>query len=693
MNRSRGPSPDARNPSDPLRGLNPEQRQAVASTEGPLLVLAGAGSGKTKVVTARVAHLLAKGVAPESILAVTFTNKAAREMRERVAAAVGAEAARGVVLGTFHSWCVRLLRRHGKAIGIAPNFTICDAADQLSALRGALRELRVEGAALSPEAVQARISLAKNRGLDPDELARKAQSGADELVAAAWRRYGEKLDSSRGLDFDDLLRRALELLERSKPVREAVASEHRYVMVDEYQDTNGVQYEILRQIAGGHRNLCAVGDDDQSIYGWRGADVHKILKFPADFPGALVVRLETNYRSTNQILGAANRLIRHNSKRHEKTLRSALGDGPPVLALTSEDEHAEADTIAREIRGLVERREARFGEVAVLFRTGTQPRPFEAQFRARNVPYVLVGGPSYFDRKEVRDALAYWRLVHNEGDEVSFLRVVNVPPRGVGKAALEKAERAAAERGKSILDVFQEGGEGAGIPPATCAAVKAFLDLLASLRQRPPAGLVAWARGVLEGVGYRREVERIYGDELERAQRWGAIEDLLDLADRHARAHPGAGPASFLDALALTQEERGEDEATGRRDAVALMTLHSAKGLEFERVYLVGLEEGLLPHARSVAEDGIEEERRLMYVGVTRARAHLTLSSCAFRTRGPAKIEAHPSRFLFEIRGVPPPAGWQAAGARVAPGASSVHERRPPAGARRKPRLPISLGG
>jgi DNA helicase-2/ATP-dependent DNA helicase PcrA len=387
--------------------LNPEQRAAVTTLEGPLLVLAGAGSGKTRVITVRIAWLLAHGVAPEQLLAMTFTNRAASEMRERAAALCGGEASRAVTIGTFHSFCVRLLRERGHAIGLPGRFAICDSSDQLTALKGALRELRVAETAIHPGALQSQISLMKSRLVSPVEAMKAAEGRRELLVARSYAKYDECLRRQRMVDFDDLLLLAVKLLRESAVDRDALAERFRFVMVDEYQDTNAPQYELLRLIAGRHRNLCVVGDDDQSIYGWRGADVKKILGFERDFEGATVVRLETNYRSTEPILEAANRVIACNPSRHGKTLRSALGAGEPVVVKRVEDETAEADLAVREITDRMRDGLSRPGDFAILFRAATQARAFEAALRAKQVPYRLIGGMSFFDRKEVRDVLAY----------------------------------------------------------------------------------------------------------------------------------------------------------------------------------------------------------------------------------------------------------------------------------------------
>jgi DNA helicase-2/ATP-dependent DNA helicase PcrA len=642
--------------------LNPEQRAAVEAPEGPLLVLAGAGTGKTRVITARIAHLLARGVPASSVLAVTFTNKAAREMRERVAALVGPERARELTVGTFHSFCVRVLREHGSKLGLHAGFTICDAADQASAVRAVLREVQVDGAAIQPVELAARISLMKSRLVTPAASLDDAADAQEELVARAYQRYVEHLRRSRSLDFDDLLVRALELL-RKKDVRDLYRARYRYVLVDEYQDTNAPQYEIVRAIGGGHRNVCVVGDDDQSIYGWRGADVTKILRFETDFRGARVVRLETNYRSTAQILGAANRVIANNAKRHAKELRSALGDGAPVTAVALEDEHAEADHVAREIRALVERREARLGDFAVLFRASAQARPFEAAFRARAIPYELVGGMSFFDRKEVRDVMAHLKLAVSPDDELALARAIQAPPRGVGKASLDRALDFASAHRIPLARAFDRADEVDGLSASAAAAVRDYLRLVATAANGDAKlPLSRRVERVLDAANYRAEVERTYATDLERTQRWSAVEELVGLAGAHERRTRGGDLAAFLRELALSADDDATPEDGAQRDEVTLMTLHAAKGLEFPRVYLVGFEEGLLPHARSVADDAVEEERRLAYVGITRAQRFLTLTYAKERSKHGHAAPAHASRFLYEIKGVPPPADWVACG-------------------------------
>ena len=640
-----------------LSALNPAQREAVETLDGPLLVLAGAGTGKTRVITTRIAYLIARGVAPANVLAVTFTNKAAGEMKERVKALAG-ERARELTIGTFHAFCVRLLRAHGGALGLSRSFTICDSSDQLSAVKSVMRELRVHETTMHPSAVLARLSLAKNRMETPASLLETAASTRDELVAAVWERYQQHLTRSRTLDFDDLLLETVRLLKEHPKVRDFCRKTYRYILVDEYQDTNHPQYEIVRELAVEHRNVCVVGDDDQSIYGFRGADIQKILGFHRDFKGAKVVRLETNYRSTRPILEAANAVIRHNSARHEKSLVSAVGEGAPVRLTRLADETIEAQFVVEEVLKLVRRGEARLSDVAVLFRTQVQPRPFEAELRARGIPYVLVGGMSFFDRKEVRDVVAFLRVACNPDDEQAFLRVVNTPPRGIGKTTLDRVLAFATTEGISASRAFARAEEIEGVSEEAIEAYEDFRGRLARASvESATHDLVARLGSLLEAVDYKSEVRRLYSDPMTREARWAGVEEMLNFAENYTRRSPSPTLAGFLEELALTSgDEPSERESPG--EAVTLMTLHAAKGLEFPHVFLVGMEEGLLPHARAVADGGCEEERRLAYVGITRAMRALTLSFVSDRAKYGKRIAAMPSRFVFEMRGKTPPEDW-----------------------------------
>lgn len=639
-----------------LDGLNPEQRRAVEQTEGPVLVLAGAGSGKTRVITCRIAHLLAKKVPARNILAMTFTNKAAREMRGRVGSLVGPATAKELTVSTFHSFCVRVLREHAETLGLSRSFTICDDSDQLSAVKGALREMRIAEAAVHPRAALSKISLFKSRLVSPVQALALAEDDWEELVARTYRAYNDHLKRSRTVDFDDLLLLVGELFEKHPDVRKKYRERYKYVMVDEYQDTNGPQYEILRQIAESHRNLCVVGDDDQSIYSFRGADVRKILNFEKDFSGAAVIRLETNYRSTEQILAAANAVIRNNSSRHEKTLRAACGQGEAVRIFPCEDEEHESEFVVDEIQRDARAGRVKFGDIAILFRTAVQPRPFEARLRAARIPYDLVGGMSFFDRKEVRDVMAYLRLAANPLDEASLLRVVNVPPRGVGKASLDKVVELATREGVSAAAVFDRGTP-EGVPAEAALAVRSFRRVLGDFAAKvPQTGLVPALRELIVALRYHEEIARCYPDAISQQARIAAVEEVVNLGENYVRRSPKPTLEGFLEEITLsTEEDRDEGDEQASKDRVILMTLHSAKGLEFPRVYLVGAEEGLLPHQRSVDEDTVEEERRLMYVGITRAKRQLTITRVKSRAKYGRREPCLPSRFLFEMKGETPP--------------------------------------
>jgi ATP-dependent DNA helicase UvrD/PcrA len=649
-----------------LAALNPAQREAASTTEGPLLVLAGAGTGKTRVVTARIAYLLSLGVEAAAILAVTFTNKAAAEMRERLAQLAG-ERARGITVGTFHAFCARVLRDHGHVLGLPKRFAICDASDQLSAVKSAMRELRVHETTMHPSALLARVSLAKNRMETPEGFLAAGEGGRDQLVGSVWQRYREFLARTRALDFDDLLLETVRLLRDHEHVRAHYRKRYRYVLVDEYQDTNHPQYEIVRLIGGGHRNVCVVGDDDQSIYGWRGADIRKILGFPRDFEGAKVVRLQTNYRSTRPILEAANAVIRRNASRHEKALESARGPGEPVRIVRLKDEVAEAQHVVREMRHLLRMEEARPQDLAILCRTQVQFRPFEGELRANGLPYVVVGGMSFFDRKEVRDVVAYLKLAANPHDETSLLRIINTPARGVGKTSIDRVLAFATAQGIPASAAFERAGEIEGL---SAQSVEGYRKLRAALDGSGLADagehLVARLQRFLDAIAYRDEVTRLYADPMTREARWAGVLEVLNFAENHVRRSAGPSLDGFLEELSLTSGDTPTEDREVRRDAVTLMTLHAAKGLEFPHVFLVGMEEGLLPHARAVAEGGIEEERRLAYVGITRAMTTLTMSFAFERAKYGRLARSVPSRFLFEAEGKDTPEGWVGVEAMVA---------------------------
>ncbi|OHB70168.1 MAG: AAA family ATPase [Planctomycetes bacterium RBG_13_63_9] len=633
--------------------LNPAQHDAVHTLSGPLLVLAGAGTGKTRVVTYRIAELIRRGVRETRILAVTFTNKAANEMQQRAAALTGRRAKAGPEISTFHSLCVRVLRRHIRRLGYPTTFAIYDRSDQQSVARQALREIRVASAQLRPEELIYLMGRWKMASVGPEQAASIAQTDRQHLAAAAYRRYQNALRAAGAVDFDDLLLCTEELFRRFPEVQRAEADRFDHLLVDEYQDTNASQYRIVKGLAAGHRNLCVVGDDDQSIYGWRGAEVTHILRFKHDWPDAKVVRLEVNYRSTREILDWANRLIAFNRLRHQKVLRATCGgEQPRILQLPDETE--EAKGVVAEIAGRIAAKKRRARDFAVLFRTNEQPRALEIELRRAKIPYVLVGGQSFYDRKEVRDVLAYLKLLVNPRDEVSLLRIINVPARGIGQATVRGLLAEAVDRGKPLWDVLGRADKLGGISSGAIEAIEGFRSMIERSRKRAKAASPeAMVTGLIREIGYQEELARLYTDPAEQQSRWAAVEEVVNAAASYSRraAQPTLG--GFLQEAALCGNDDGDKESQLDRDAVALMTLHAAKGLEFSEVYLVGMEEGLLPHRRSIGEKGsaIDEERRLCYVGVTRAKRRLTLTLSLSRRKWGKARATQPSRFLYEITG------------------------------------------
>ncbi len=633
-----------------LRKLNPAQREAVTTIEGPVLVLAGAGTGKTRVITYRIAHLLERDVPPSSILAVTFTNKAAREMQGRLRK-LARERSKGVVLSTFHSLGMRVLRAEATKIGYRSGFGISDTADQLSLVRTILRDLRGDIGSADRSEVLAAISRAKNAFQLPEDVLEAAADDREHLVALVYRRYRDHLRDLNCVDFDDLILLPVRLLEKEDEVRERYQRQFRYILVDEYQDTNGSQYRMLRALVSPRRNLCVVGDDDQSIYGFRGADREKILGFERDFPGARVIKLEENYRSTGSILNLANAVISGNERRHAKILRSNLGTGAPVRWVSLADEAAEVEFVVREIDVLRRDPLTRKDSIAILVRSAQQARPFEEQLRLHKIPYTLIGGQSHFDRKEIRDALAYWKTAANPADDLSLARIINTPRRGLGSESVRKMDELARERGRSLRETLPLVASGGGdftprVRSAAAGLDELFTRAAARLERRAYADAT---RLLLEEASYADALAELYPDPLVRQSRWNVVEALLRSAEAWARESPGAEFGEFLSALALDEkDDRSSEDPDPERGGVTLMTLHSAKGLEFERVFLVGAEEDLLPHKKSAADGdhAIEEERRLFYVGVTRARRHLVLTwALARNLYGKAQLRA-PSRFL-----------------------------------------------
>jgi len=654
----------------PLPELNPPQLEAVRTLSGPLLVLAGAGTGKTRVVTYRIAELVRRGTRPDRILAVTFTKKAAGEMQQRAAEILARTTKQPrsrtkksdipkPEISTFHSLCVRILRRNIEQLGYRSKFVICDRNEQESQARAALRELRMPSATLAPGDLLAIVSRWKNAALRPTDAAEIASSERDQLAAVAYRRYQDNLKKIGAVDFDDLLLLTEELLTRHSAVCKAEAGRFDHVLVDEYQDTNHSQYNIVKALAAGHRNLCVVGDDDQSIYAWRGAEVTHILRFDKDWPKAKVVRLEDNYRSNGAILHYANTLIAFNRHRHDKKLRAAKPDGTRPAILQCRDETEEAERVVADIRRLIDEARGQPKDFAILCRTNEQPRSFETELRRANLPYVLVGGMSFFDRKEVRDILAYLKVIDNPHDEPSLRRIINQPPRGIGDAAQKRLLDEATVHGKMLWDVLPNALAVDGVDAKTSDAVKRFVRQIEDFREQLAAlGISQLIPYVLDKVGYRDSLDKLYPDPSERESRLAALEEIVNAAasfEKQQRKSRDRGLSGFLDDLMLNErDDADEKESQLARNAIALMTLHSAKGLEFPRVYLVGMEEGILPHKRSLEasdDSSIDEERRLCYVGITRAQEQLTLSFALTRRKWGKPRKTTPSRFLYEMTG------------------------------------------
>jgi DNA helicase-2/ATP-dependent DNA helicase PcrA len=626
-----------------LADLNPAQREAVVTTEGPLLVVAGAGSGKTRVLTYRVAHLLnACGVKPNEILAITFTNKAAGEMRERLEDLLG-PVANAIWILTFHAACGRILRREAPRLGYRSNFTIYDSADQVRLTKACLEELERDPKRFVPRGIHSQISSAKNQLVTPAEYAERVASFYDQTVAEVYDLYQRRLFASNAVDFDDLLMLTVQVLERFPEARERWQKAFRYILVDEYQDTNHAQYRLLQLLAEKHRNVCAVGDPDQSIYAFRGADIRNILEFERDFGETRTVALEQNYRSTNTILQAANAVIEHNRERKPKNLWSDLGEGEPVRALEVEDEHAEARFVAAEIALLVEEGYSS-SEIAVFYRTNAQSRVLEDVLVRQGVAYQVIGGPRFYERAEVKDVIAYLQAIDNPYDAVSLQRIANRPRRGIGDASLARLQAHADAYGISLWEALGQAEE-AGISAAPLRAVQQLHGLLQSLQ----AGSLELEvpeviERVLERSGY---VEALRAERTIEAQ--GRIENLQELvgvAQEYQHTAPEPSLSGFLQEISLYSDQ---DAIRGEQSLVTLMTLHNAKGLEFRAVFMIGMEEGIFPHARSIEEQGLEEERRLAYVGMTRAKEQLVLTHASARSLWGSRSYNLPSRFLDEL--------------------------------------------
>jgi len=623
-----------------LLGLNPVQREAVSHERGPLLIVAGAGSGKTRVLTHRIAWLMSEqGVSPFQILAITFTNKAAEEMKSRVAALVG-PVARRMWVSTFHSACVRILRRDAGRLGFRSSFTIYDEADAVRLTGYVLRDLNIDAKRFPPRGVHGVISAAKNELIDPARYAQRATGPYEKRIAEVYAEYQRRLLAASAMDFDDLLSNAVMLFRQHPDVLEGYQHRFQHILVDEYQDTNRAQNELVLMLADRHRNVCVVGDSDQSVYRFRGADIRNILEFEEAFPDATIVVLEQNYRSTQTILDAANAVISNNLKRKPKALWSEAGSGAPIIRYLAESEHDEAAFVAHEIARLHDVDHVAWSDVAVFYRTNAQSRVVEEELVRRSIPYRVIGGTRFYDRKEIKDVLAYLRAVANPSDEVSFKRIINVPKRGVGDTSVGRIDAWAAAHGVTFGDALAT-AELAGLTGKALSGVRDLVALLGRLGEQRANGANPGALldEILDSTGYRSELEA--EGSVEAAGRLENLDELVGTAREYAELD------AFLEDVSLVSDSDQLDEASGQ---VVLMTLHTAKGLEFPAVFLVGLEEGVFPHLRALSEpDELEEERRLAYVGITRAQHRLYLTSAWSRTLWGSTQYNPPSRFVREI--------------------------------------------
>lgn len=627
-------------------GLNPQQAEAVINTEGPMLIMAGAGSGKTKVLTCRVANLLQKGVRPYRILAITFTNKAAAEMRERVNNMSG-PAAKDVWLFTFHAFCARFLRMEiDKLPGYGGNFAIYDTADSQNLIKQILKEMNLDDKRFQPSGILSRISNAKNALQDAAAFARQAGDFYEQKVADIYSRYEQKLQLNNALDFDDLLMLSIKLLQENKEVREKYQDRFDYLLVDEYQDTNHAQYLLTKFLAAKHRNICVVGDADQSIYGWRGADIQNILDFEKDYPDAKVIKLEQNYRSTQIILDAANAVIENNSGRKPKNLWTENKSGADIIYFQAVDERDEARFVIEQLQNLQRTENKKLGDMAILYRTNTQSRIFEEMLIKSGISYNIVGGLKFYERKEIKDIIAYLRVIFNPADSLSLLRIINVPKRGIGDASLAKIQAYAAANNVSLFEAVSNAAAIDGLSSRFVSKLDDLAGIIFELMnlasEAPVEDLID---RVLRDTGYLEELEN---ERTPQAQsRIDNLHELISVAQEFAASEEENNLENFLAHVALVSDI---DDTELGEDAITLMTLHSSKGLEFPVVFLVGMEEGLFPHARTLMDETeIEEERRLCYVGITRAKEKLFLSSTKMRTIYGNTVTYPPSRFLQEI--------------------------------------------
>jgi DNA helicase-2/ATP-dependent DNA helicase PcrA len=631
---------------DVLAGLNPAQKQAVETIDGPLLIVAGPGSGKTRVITHRVAYLIKVcGVNPHRIMAVTFTNKAAREMEERLEKLLG-QTAGDLTLGTFHAICARILRQEGKAIGLDSRFVIYDEEDQLSLIKQSLQELDLDPKQYTPRAIQSAVKFAKSRLLTPADYAEQASNYFETVVQRVYERYQQSLTRSHGVDFDDLLMRTVQLFNDHPKVLARYQSRYLHILVDEFQDTNITQYMLIKQLAGKHRNVCVVGDPDQSIYSWRFADLRNILSFEKDYPDAKVAFLEQNYRSTKTILDVASSIITINSRRKPKRLWTDNEAGVPVSVIQTYNEGEEAQFVISEIERLVNENITTAGGCAVMYRVNAQSRALEEAYMRYGLPYKLVGGTRFYQRREIKDVIAYLRLIHNSADSISLTRIINVPGRGIGQRTLAELSGWAKNQDISLYSALKMVAEKKGptLTPRANYALTSFLTLLNEfITKSGELNLTGLLNEVLEQTRYKEHVLTEENGE----ERWENIQELFTVARDYDELSPTEALSTFLEKVSLVSDV---DELEEKVDATTLITLHQAKGLEFPVVFIVGMEEGLLPHRRSMEDpDELEEERRLCYVGVTRAQQRVYLLHTYHRNLFGSSSATLPSRFLQDI--------------------------------------------
>jgi len=628
--------------------LNPEQLEAVHHETGPMLILAGAGTGKTRTVTARIAWLISQGEDPAKIMAVTFTNKAAREMKERIAGMVEAHEAKAVTASTFHALCLRILRADATKLGYKANFSIFDEGDQMGLIKKIITRVSAKDEKLDPTLAKNMISKAKNERLP-------MPSGDESLIGEVYHRYNQELRALNAMDFDDLLGKAVMLLSEHHEVRDKWRERVKYLMVDEFQDTNALQLDLVSQLVGESRpNVCVVGDDDQSIYGWRGAEVSNILEFEKHFPDPKIIRLEQNYRSTNAILGAANRLIKNNPRRRGKNLWSPQEGGEPVRVIGVPDDRKEAEFVVQEIAAHRDSDRIPWEHFAVIYRMNAQSRLLEGNLREHKIPYRLVGGKSFFERREIKDVTAYMTVLLNPDDDQALLRIINTPPRGIGATTVELALSFSIDRSISLFEALRYPDYLETCTRRASGAIAAFVDEIGAARIRvgtPGTDVEAVVSELLTECGYLEDLKRSCKTPEEALNREGNVREMLKGLGEHSRRGGNAKDPlqSYLDAVTLDRE-REEDKDEDNR-GVTLITMHAAKGLEFPHVFLVGAEDGLLPHERSKTEGTVDEERRLFYVGITRAMKTLVITWCRGRMKFGSAMHCRPSPFLEELEG------------------------------------------